>query len=32
VKAPFSWPNSSLSMMFAGKAPQLMERKGLSAR
>src|SRR3989304_3530824 len=29
VKAPFSWPKSSLSMRFPGMAPQFMGMKGL---
>ncbi len=28
VKAPFSWPKSSLSSRFSGMAPQLMATKG----
>ena len=32
VKAPFSWPNSSLSSRFSGIAAQLTEMNGLSAR
>ena len=32
VKAPFSWPKSSLSMSASGMAPQLTTRNGLSAR
>ncbi len=32
VKAPFSWPNSSLSISCGEMAAQLMGMKGLSAR
>ncbi len=32
VKAPFSWPNSSLSSRFSGMAAQLIATKGLFAR
>ena len=32
VKAPFTWPNSSLSRRFSGRAPQLMETNGASRR
>ena len=32
VNAPFSWPNSSLSMSASGMAPQLTTTSGLSAR
>src|SRR6267154_2316010 len=32
VKAPFSWPNSSLSSKVSGMAAQLMATKGLSGR
>ncbi len=32
VKAPFSWPNSSLSSSSAGMAPQLMGTKGPALR
>jgi len=32
VKAPFSWPKSSLSRRFSGMAAQLMGMKGWSAR
>ncbi len=32
VKAPFSWPNSSLSSRSSGMAAQLIEMKGVSAR
>ncbi len=32
VKAPFSWPNNSLSSRFSGIAAQLTEMNGLSAR
>jgi hypothetical protein len=32
VKAPFSWPNSSLSMTDSGSAAQLTLMKGLPAR
>ena len=32
VKAPFSWPNSSLSSRLSGIAAQLTEMNGLSAR
>ena len=32
VKAPFSWPNSSLSSNSAGMAPQLIATNGLSRR
>ncbi len=32
MKAPFSWPNSSVSSRFAGIAAQLMLTKGPSAR
>jgi hypothetical protein len=28
VKAPFSWPNSSLSMTLSGRAAQLKVMKG----
>ena len=31
VKAPFSWPNSSLSSSVSGMAAQLIARNGLSA-
>ncbi len=32
VKAPFSWPNSSLSNSWSGRAAQFTATKGLSAR
>ena len=32
VKAPFSWPNSSLSRRFSGMAAQLTDTNGLSRR
>ncbi len=32
VKAPFTWPKSSLSSSVSGSAPQLMLTKGPSAR
>ena len=32
VKAPFTWPKSSLSMRFSGMAPQLMTTNGPVAR
>ena len=32
VKAPFVWPNSSLSWRFSGIAPQLIVTSGLSRR
>ena len=32
VNDPFTWPNSSLSSSVSGRAPQLIERKGPSAR
>ena len=32
VKAPFSWPNSSLSRRVEGTAAQLMATNGFSAR
>ena len=32
VKAPFTWPNSSLSSRFSGMAPQLTATKGASRR
>ena len=32
VKAPFSWPNSSLSSRLSGMAAQFMARNGALAR
>jgi hypothetical protein len=32
VKAPFTWPNSSLSSRLSGSAPQLMDENMCSER
>ena len=32
MKAPLRWPNSSLSIRFSGRAPQLIATNGMSAR